>query len=252
MNIELRDHFIAQWEKYFGKAELPVTFFFSDDVNDTYVVPAKNEWSCFICDLARVRKGDNLLFNKASLGCGGARRYLGYSDKMRPNFEYFLSCGIPGELEGERYKRTPEMVNELMKNHQTIPANNRNIVFKRWDKLTEKDQPEVVIFFAKPDVLSGLFTLANFDQIDPNGGAMTPFAAGCGSIVHYPYQEMNQKNPRAIIGMFDTSARPCVSENTLTFALPMCKFEKMISSMDESFLITETWETIRKRINRSL
>lgn len=27
-----------------------------------------------------------------------------------PNFEYFLSCGIPGKLEGERYKKTPELV----------------------------------------------------------------------------------------------------------------------------------------------
>ncbi|MDY6801622.1 MAG: DUF169 domain-containing protein [Bacteroidota bacterium] len=249
MNIELRDHFIKQWKKYFGNAELPVAFYYNK-TTDTEVVTAKKEWSCFICDLVPVRKGHNLSFNKSSLGCGGARRYLGYSDKMRPNFEYFLSCGIPGELEGERYKQTPEMVNELMKNHQTIPANNRNIIFKRWDKLTEKDQPEVVIFFAKPDVLSGLFALANFDQTDPNGGAITPFAAGCCSIVHYPYMEINKENPRAVIGMFDTSARPCVSDNTLTFALPMKKFEKIISYMDESFLITDTWETIRKRINR--
>ncbi|MGM0407889.1 MAG: DUF169 domain-containing protein [Bacteroidota bacterium] len=249
MNIEFRNHFTAQWEKYFGEAELPIAFYFSDEAKDMDVVPAKKEWSCFICDLAPVLKGNNLSFNKDSLGCGGARRYLGYSDKMRPNFEYFLSCGIPGELEGERYKRTPEMVNELMKNHQTIPANERNIVFKRWDKLTENDQPEVVIFFAKPDVLSGLFTLANFDQIDPNGGAITPFAAGCGSIVHYPYLEINADNPRAVMGMFDTSARPCVSKDTLTFAVPMKKFEKMISYMDESFLITDTWKTMHNHIN---
>lgn len=250
MNIDLRDHFIAQWERYFGNAELPIAFYFSDEIDDADVIPANKEWSCFICDLAPVRKGSNLSFNKDSLGCSGARRYLGYSDKMRPNFEYFLSCGIPGKMEGERYKRTPKMVNELMKNHQPIPADEKNIVFKRWDNLTEKDKPEVVIFFAKPDVLSGLFTLANFDQVDPNGGAITPFAAGCGSIVHYPFLEINSDHPRAVIGMFDTSARPCVSKDTLTFAVPMKKFEKMISYMAESFLITDTWKTIRNRINR--
>ncbi|MEE4197400.1 MAG: DUF169 domain-containing protein [Bacteroidales bacterium] len=251
MNLKIRDHFIAQWKKYFGEAELPITFYYSDQKHTQDLVAAKKGRSCFICDLGPVRRGKNLVFNHSSLACGGARRYLGYTDTLRPDFEYFLSCGIPGELEGERYKRTPEMVKLLMKHHQVIPANDRNIVFKRWDQLTEKDTPEVVIFFAKPDVLSGLFTLANFDQVDPNGGAITPFAAGCGSIVHYPYLEIDQENPRAVIGMFDTSARPCVSENILTFAVPFRRFERMISYMDESFLITDTWNTMFKRINRS-
>jgi len=43
------------------------------------------------------------------------------------------------------------------------------VVFKRWDKLAESDRPDVVIFFARPDVLSGLFTLANYDEAEANG-----------------------------------------------------------------------------------
>ena len=167
----------------------------------------------------------------------GAKRYLGYTDKMRPGFEYFLSCGNE-QTEGERYLRTPEMVNEFMKNQKTLPAEGRNIVFKRWDNLTEEDNPEVVIFFALPDVLSGLFTLANFDQTEPNG-TFCPFGAGCGSIVHYPWLESATERQRAVIGMFDPSARPCVPENVLTFAVPAGRFEKMIGYMEESFLITE-------------
>ena len=31
--------------------------------------------------------------------------YLGFSEKVRPNFEFFLSCGIQGKFEGERYKK---------------------------------------------------------------------------------------------------------------------------------------------------
>ena len=61
------------------------------------------------------------------------------------------------------------------------------------------------------------------------------------------------KNPfpnrqRAVIGMFDPSARPCVPANVLTFAVPYSRFEKMVSYMEESFLITGTWDTIKKRI----
>jgi hypothetical protein len=134
-----------------------------------------------------------------------------------------------------------------MKNQMTLPGAGRNIVFKRWDHLDENDEPDVVIFFAKPDVLAGLFTLANFDQFEPNG-TYTPFAAGCGSIVYYPYSESKSERQRAVIGMFDPSARPCVPDNILTFAVPMKRFEKMTGYMEESFLVTESWSKLRKRI----
>jgi hypothetical protein len=106
----------------------------------------------------------------------------------------------------------------------------------------------VVIFFATPDILSGLFTLANYDQSEPNS-TFAPFGAGCGSIVYYPYIEKNAERPRAVIGMFDVSARPCVPSGVLTFSVPMIRFAVMITYMDESFLITDSWKKIQKRIN---
>src|SRR5208283_136858 len=105
------------------------------------------------------------------------------------------------------------------------------------------DEPAVVIFFARPDVLSGLFTLANFDQTEPNG-TYTPFGSGCASIVAYPYLEKDKDRPRAVLGMFDPSARPCVPKDTLSFAVPMVKFEKMIDYWEESFMITHTWKLV--------
>jgi hypothetical protein len=51
--------------------------------------------------------------------------------------------------------------------------------------------------------------------------------------------------------MFDPSARPCVPVDILTFAVSMKKFEMMITSMDESFLITKTWEKQKAKIDRS-
>jgi hypothetical protein len=53
-------------------------------------------------------------------------------------------------------------------------------MFKRWDNLEKEDNPEVVIFFAQPNVLSGLFTLANFDESRPEG-VFTPMGSGCSS-----------------------------------------------------------------------
>lgn len=248
MDIILRNNFIELWKKYFGTAELPFTFYYSDSDNGTKKAePPKHGHSCIICELAKVRKGDSVWYDAESVICGGGKRYLGFSDKMRPNFEYFLSCGIPGKMEGERYVKSPEMVVELQKDQKKIPLTGTKLVFKRWDKLEECDEPQVVIFFATPDVLSGLYTLVNFDRTRPDG-IYTPFGAGCGSIIHYPYLEMLSDKPRAVIGMFDVSARPCVPANTLSFAVPMKRFEVMISNMEESFLITDSWQKVQKRI----
>jgi hypothetical protein len=48
--------------------------------------------------------------------------------------------------------------------------------------------------------------------------------------------------------MFDVSARPCVPAGTLTFAAPFSKFTRMVGNMDESFLTTESWKKVKKRI----
>jgi uncharacterized protein (DUF169 family) len=249
MEFSTKEKFMFLWRKYFGAAELPIVFFYSEGTAGAEKNEKPKGRSCLICELAKVRKGKSLAYDGDNLACMGARRYLGFSNTMRPGFEYFLSCGNE-TTEGERYIRTPEMVKVFMENQQDLAKKGQHIIFKRWDCLEELDQPDVVIFFATPDVLSGLFTWANFDQTDPNT-TFTPFGAGCGTIVHYPYLEINREIPRAVIGMFDPSARPCVPENILTFAVPMVRFEKMIGYMEETFFITPTWETVRKRINRS-
>lgn len=249
MNINFRDRFIEKWNRYFGKSGLPVTFYYSDsDGGATVVQPAK-AWKCLIGELARVRRGESLCYNLDSIGCGGGKRFTGMTLEVAESFRYFLSCGIPGKLEGERYKRTPEIVDEGFKSHRDLGVTGKNIIFKRWDMLTEADNPEVAIFFAHADVLSGLFTLANFDRAEQNG-VFTPFGAGCSSSIYYPYLERLNDSPRAVIGMFDVSARPYVGENILTFAVPVRRLEQMVDYMDESFLITESWSRVKKRIDK--
>ena len=152
-------------------------------------------------------------------------------------------------MEGERYKRSPELVTSYLKSHPPFKAPGRFLVFKRWDKLASKDQPFAVIFFATPDVLSGLFSLANFDQSDPFG-VITPMGSGCSSIVNYPYMEAQTDHPRCVLGMFDVSARPQVSSTQLTFTIPIKRFEQMVGYMDESFLITESWKRVKTRLQQ--
>lgn len=249
MDVKLKEKFMGLWKKYFPGAELPIVFYYADEAGSAQMVKPPKAHRCVIADLAKVRSGKSRCFNIDSIGCGGGKRYLGFSHEVMPDFEYFLSCGIPGKLEGERYKKSPHLVKEAMKKMPEFRAPARYIVFKPWKALEEKDEPEVVIFFAQPDVLSGLFTLANFDEADPNG-VFAPFAAGCGSIVQYPYLEKEADRPRGVLGMFDVSARPWVPEELLTFSFPINKFERMVHNMEESFLITPSWAKVEKRINR--
>jgi uncharacterized protein (DUF169 family) len=247
MDMKIKKKFIDRWKKYFDGAELPVAFYYTDEEGRAELAKLGSLPRCVIAALSKIRKGQSYAFNADSVGCFGGKRYLGFAHKIMPKFEYFLSCGIPGELEGERYKKSPELVRKAMKHAPSFKAPARFVVFKRWDMLQESDNPDVVIFFAQPDVLAGLFTLANFDEAEQNG-VYAPFGSGCSAIVQYPYLEKYSARPRGVIGMFDISARPFIPTNVLSFAVPMNKFVSMIDNMEESFLITGSWKKVQKRI----
>jgi hypothetical protein len=250
MDAEFKERFLQSWTKYFPGAELPIGFYYSNSAEIKFMVKPPKGHRCIIADIAKVRKGKTVCFDNNVIGCGGGKRYLGFERKLAPNFEYFLSYGIPGKLEGERYKKSPELVKEHMKYQKPSKAPGDYIVFKRIDHMEEEDKPLVAIFFAPPDVLSGLFTLANYDATQPNG-VIAPFCAGCGSIVDFPLKELKSTEPRAVLGMFDVSARPCVPSSVLTFAVPWPKYVSMVDSMSESFLITKSWNKVRVRIKKT-
>jgi len=247
MEMTLRDRFVGLWKRYFNGAELPICFWYSDDESwRKFLRPAKGH-VCLIGQLAEVRKGGTLAVERDSIGCAGGKRHLGFTKEVMPDFEYFLSYGIPGKLEGERYKKTPDIVTEAFKKAHFFEAPARYGVYRRWDTLEEPDRPEIVIFFATPDVVSGLFTLSNFDEVEPNS-VITPFGAGCGTIAQYPNLEKDRQRSRSVIGMFDVSARPFVGEMEISFATPMKKFGRMVENMEESFLITGSWAKVARRI----
>ena len=122
MDMEIKDKFIRLWRKYFNNAELPITFYYSDNGEQAELVKPGSVARCVIGALVEVRNGRSFSFNADSIGCFGGRRYLGFAERLRPDFEYFLSCGIPGRMEGERYKKSPELVKEIMKNWPNFRA----------------------------------------------------------------------------------------------------------------------------------
>jgi len=247
MDREFKDKFTKLWSRFFDGADLPVAFFYSNDEGKGTRLKPPSGHRCVVADLMKALRGKHIRLDAETIGCDGGRRYFGFAEAVRPHFEYFLSYGIPGQLEGERYKKTPELVKSIMKHLPQFRAPGKYIVFKRWDALDAEDEPEAVIFFARPDVLAGLFTLANYDEAVQNV-VYAPFGPGCGTIVSYPHLEKDFENPRAVLGMFDVSARPCVPTDVLTFSVPMKRFIRMVGNMEESFLITNSWRKVLKRI----
>jgi len=247
MNIKFKEDFIALWKRFFGEAELPIAFYYTNEEGHAEPVNPDTVRNCIFPALSLVRKGRALCFDAESIGCSGGQQYLGFRETGEPDDKYFLSYGIPGKVEGERYKKTPEIAAEWSKLLPSFKAPARFIVFKRWDSLNESDEPDVVIFFACPDVLSGLFILASFEEAETNE-VFTPWTPGCGSIVAYPFLEKDSVRPRAVIGSFCVSSRRFIPENTLSFSVPMLKFKRMVRNMEESFLTTNSWKAVQKRI----
>lgn len=251
MDIAVKERFLHLWTTYFGDAALPIAYYYTNEEGQGNTVKAPqtsgHNQVCFLGQLQRAFKGEELVFTKDSFGCPGGLSYSGFQKIQMPNFEYFLSCGIEGKMEGERYKRTPELARNYIHNMPWVEAPARHLVFKRWDRLAADDVPEVVIFFSPPDVVSGLFTLDNFEEPEVSS-VITPFTSGCGSILMYPNVEKAKASPKSVLGMFDVSARPSVPHAILSLAIPFVKFERIIASFEESFVITESWKKVQRRM----
>jgi hypothetical protein len=170
---------------------------------------------------------------------------------LSPTSSTFSPAAFPAKWKanGRRTLQTiPELVKAYLENHPAFEAPGNYLVFKRWDQFADDEEPLAVIFFATPDVLSGLYILANYDVSGPHG-VIAPMGSGCAPIVGAPYFESLSEQPRCVLGMFDVSSRPCVPANTLTFTIPMRRWEMMVRNMGESFLITESWHKVRNRVN---
>ena len=59
MEIELKERFILLWRKYFNNAELPITFYYTDEAKSTELVKPGSLSRCVIGALAEVRNGQS-------------------------------------------------------------------------------------------------------------------------------------------------------------------------------------------------
>ncbi len=242
------------WEQFretLGLKESPLGIYYTNDKPEG-VTPKEGISGCMIGLLQNARKkGETVYFDKSHFGCPGGAYYMGFREIPRPNIEYFLSCGIPGEMEGERYIKTPELAKEYFNKMKPRSAPASYCVFKPLDQFRNDEKPEVVCFFATPDILSGLFTLTDY-ALERTDAVVAPFGSGCSTLLTYPLKEAEKKEPRAILGMFDVSARPMVEKDILTLSMPYSVFLRHLENVKRSFLETESWRKVLRRISGAM
>jgi len=227
-----------------GLEEEPIAVYYADEKPEAaFEWNCKGEHFCNIGRLAVVRKGTPLAVDGQNPGCGGAAFFLGWNKETRTGFEEFLSHDAEGK--GERYKKTPEIARAFIENRKFVPANGRYCIFHRLTDVPENITPEVVVFFGDGDDISGLVSLANYGRRE--NAVIAPFSSGCGSIVSEPRAQALESEPKAVLGMFDPSARGSVNKNHLTFAVPWRMFIEMLENIPGSFVEIEPWVKIKSR-----
>lgn len=231
--------FIANYREAFGEnVELPLAFWYSEQP----IAQTTREGHCIFQRLNDVRKGKPISLTTENLPCGGGKFYCGFTE-MPAFVPTFVSVK-------ERYKQSPELVEAMLKELGVPAAKNIFLNFARIDKIESFEEAEGLLFYATPDILSGLVTWATFDDNSPDA-VSSLFGSGCANVVTFTVLENNKGGHRCFLGLFDPSARPYVAANIMSFTIPMSRFRVMYDTMRQSCLFdTHAWGKIRERINQ--
>ncbi len=211
----------------------------------------QENFACVLGVIWRARKRRAAAyFDTAHFGCLGGAFYLGFLKPQLEAITYLVSTGIPNRIEGERYLESPQVTRDFFTMIDPRPAPARFCLFKPISLFEPEEEPELVTFFARAESIAGLNQLATFVTNDFEA-VKSPFGSGCSTLVTWPLRYLSQGKPKAVVGGWDPSDRKFLKPDEITFTVPIEMFNRMVDRWGESFLTTRTWDSIRKRINKS-
>lgn len=229
--------FIQNYREAFGsRAPLPLLFGYSDQP----VAQTEKIGGCFFKGLLQAREGQPVSLSAEVIGCGGGKLYTGFSD-MPERVPGFVSLK-------EKYKKTPEMVVDYINSLGMERAKKPYLNFIRVDQAQSFQGTEGVLFYATPDMLSGLCGWAFFDSNEPDA-VVSEFGSGCSTVVSMTVVENARQGHRCFIGLMDPSVRPWVGKNELGFTIPFSRFTRMMETMKDCFLFdSHAWNKVKARL----
>lgn len=215
----------------------------------------RNAFANFTCLLGSIwlarKKKKAAWISHEECGCMGGGYYAGiYGPYLDMNVLY-VSTGVPGtDIEGERYLPSPESMRAFMDDCTPQLGRGKYCVLKPLDQFTDAEPPLSVTFFARPEVLAGLHSLAGY-TVGSHNAVVSPFGAGCTNIVGWPLVYEQRGMECAVLGGFDLSARKFLKTDELTFSIPLALYRKMLEVMELSALTKHAWEGTRKKVVKS-
>lgn len=224
----------------------PVAVLWTDEKPAGALQFEEGKWGCVTSMIDQASRGKAVVFDERTTGCGGGATGLGFA-KYEPGWiEYFVSTGKDGR-EGEHYWKNPELAREFVESLPDVTVPTKYVVLKPLEQLAEGEAPEVVILLVNADQLSGLITLANYDR-KTGDNVIHQAGASCHSAILFSLDQAGKKNPKALIGLTDISARRFIDKDLLSFSVPWKRFLEMESEVEGSFLTREEWTRLRRRI----
>ena len=163
-----------------------------------------------------------------------------------------MTMGFPGSpIHGERYLPSPEAMQKFLTEVEPREAPGKYCIFKPLSLFSGDEEPEFIIFFARPEVMTGLCTHTAFTTGDAHA-VESPFGAGCTNMISWPLYYKEKGEEKAVIGGFDPSARKFMKTDEMTFTVPWSMYKKMLAAMPESmFNVDGAWKEVRKKVARS-
>ncbi len=231
--------------------EEPLGIFYSETEPESSLTPAPGTKHACIINYLRMARTEKTGVHFASdvRTCMGGWVYLGYLLPPPERILRFVTTGFQGQ-EGERYLPSPESMERFFKDIDIQPAPAPFCAARPLSQFTEGEEPLLVTFRCRGEVLTGLSMLAGF-ALDDHNALVIPFGSGCANIFAWPlhYRRMGRK--KAVVGGSDPSCRPFMGVDELSFTVTADVLAAMQEAFPRSFLTGRTWTGVRKKIDRS-
>jgi uncharacterized protein (DUF169 family) len=240
----------------------PVAIFFTAEKPDHAMQFQEGKHGCVAAMLIAASKGKVVVFDDKTYGCPGGGVGLCFGDTFTKNHhptEYLLSTGNKELAEkkggpkalatGERFYASPELAKKWKDSFPYTELQTKYVIFKPLALVAEDEKPDLIQLYANPDQLSSLIIMSGFYR-GTSLNVLAPYCATCQSIV-FAYQQINQQEPKAIMGWFDISNRNMLPKELLSFTVPFKMFQDIEKGVDSGCLTTDAWAKIAHRYDET-
>jgi hypothetical protein len=225
----------------------PCGIIFSDEKPANALELKKKGNGCIVPLILKASTGVPLVVSESSTGWPCSAFYLGFHDTIFEGIEYFLSNKDDFFRPCEKFIQNPALAKAFVDNVHPVKPEKRYMVIKPLRDFLLDEEPESVLFFVNADQLSALVFLSHFDAPGSMDRVLSPFASACMALVTLPLKLARGGEQKAVMGMFDISARTRMPQDLLSLSMPYSFLKKLAASLPDSFISTESWKTVKAR-----